>query len=220
MTTRAIVFDFDGLILDTETSIWTSWCTAFAEHGCAPLTIEEWSAEVGTAGGLDIVHLFRTRAQGEVDVDAMQARRRAHRDELLARETLRPGVVEWISDASARGFGLAIASSSEYQWVDAHLSRLGVRDRFTHLACHSARLSPKPAPDTYLDACDMLGVAPKEAIAVEDSPYGVTAAQAAGLRVVAVPNAVTANMDLSHADLIAASLAGCPLADALQQLGG
>jgi HAD superfamily hydrolase (TIGR01509 family) len=215
VTIRAVVFDFDGLILDTETSIYESWCRAFDEHGCAPLTIDEWAAEVGTVRGLDIIDLLEARADRPVNVDAMQERRRAHRDELLAAERARPGVVAWIDDARARGFGVAIASSSEHEWVEAHLTRLGLRDRFAHLACYSETLPAKPAPDTYLEACARLRVAPGDAIALEDSPHGVDAARAAGLRVVAVPNAVTEHMDLSAADLVISSLAECSLADVL-----
>ena len=219
MTIRAVVFDFDGLILDTETSIFESWCLAFEEHGCTPPTIDEWAAEVGTVGGLDVVGLLESRAAGSFDVDAMQLRRRAHRDDLLACEVARPGVIEWIDAAAALGFGLAIASSSEREWVETHLRRLGLRDRFAHLACYGTGLAPKPAADTYLDACARLGVAPAEAIALEDSPHGIDAARAAGLRVVAVPNAVTEQMDLSAADLVIASLAECSLADVLARFG-
>jgi putative hydrolase of the HAD superfamily len=213
-----VVFDFDGLILDTETSIFESWRVAFVAHGCAPPTIEEWAAEVGTVGGLDVVALLESRAAGPVDVDAMQLRRRAYRDDVLAREVARPGVAEWIADAVGRGFGLAIASSSEREWVEPHLRRLGLRDHFAHLACYGSGLAAKPAPDTYLEACARLGVAPAEAIAVEDSPHGIDAARAAGLRVVAVPNPVTEQMDLSAADLVITSLAACSLADVLARL--
>ena len=216
----AIVFDFDGLILDTETPIFASWSQAFADHGCDPLTMEEWSSEIGTVGGIDLVELFRARldAGEEVDIEVMQHRRRAHRDELLALEVVRPGVVEWITDAQARGLPLAIASSSERAWVEPHLLRLGLRDAFTYLACHSADLAAKPDPATYLDACAALGVDPGNALAIEDSPHGVTAARAAGLRVIAVPNSVTARLDLSHADVVVESLADFTLDDALARV--
>jgi HAD superfamily hydrolase (TIGR01509 family) len=162
-----------------------------------------------------VVALLESRAAVPVDVDTMQLRRRAYRDDVLAREVARPGVVDWIEDAIARGLGLAIASSSEREWVEPHLRRLGLHDHFTHFACYGRGLAPKPAPDTYLDACARLGVAPADAIAVEDSPHGVDAARAAGLRVVAVPNSVTALMDLSAADLVITSLAEYSLADVL-----
>jgi beta-phosphoglucomutase-like phosphatase (HAD superfamily) len=80
----AIVFDFDGLILDTETPIFASWSRVFDEHASTPLTMDEWSSEIGTVGGVDLVALFQSRAVTDIDVDELQARRRAHRDESLA----------------------------------------------------------------------------------------------------------------------------------------
>jgi HAD superfamily hydrolase (TIGR01509 family) len=215
---RAVVFDFDGLVLDTETSIYTAWSEAFEAHGCVPLTLEEWSAEVGTTRALDLVGIMESRAERPIDVDAMHAARMARRDELLEGETLLPGVERWLDDAHAAGFGVAIASSSEPDWVHGHLVRLGVRDRFGHLSCREERVPPKPAPDVYLRACDVLGVAPAQALAVEDSPNGVAAAKTAGLWCVAVPNGVTASLDFSAADLVLPSLADCSLAGVLERL--
>src|SRR5204862_7876775 len=123
VTIEAVVFDFDGLILDTEGPVFTGWQEEFAAHGCPPLPIEEWAAEIGTTGGLDLVELVRTRATRPFDEDAMHVRRRARRDQLLARETTRPGVHQWLDDADALGLALAIASSSPPEWVEAHLAR-------------------------------------------------------------------------------------------------
>jgi HAD superfamily hydrolase (TIGR01509 family) len=216
---RAVVFDFDGLILDTEGPVYASWCEAFAAHGCTPpLTLDEWALEIGTVGGLDVLAMLHERAPAAVDEEAMQRIRRAYRDALLAAEVVRPGVVQWLDDARRLGLGVAIASSSEYEWVDAHLRRIGLRERFSHLSCHSVRLAPKPSPDTYVHACGALGVAPAEALAVEDSPNGVAAAKAAGLTCVAVPNAITARLDLRAADIHLDSLAAMSLEDLLVDL--
>jgi HAD superfamily hydrolase (TIGR01509 family) len=214
---RAVVFDFDGLVLDTETPVYTAWSEAFAAHG-APLTLEEWLVEVGSEGVLDLVTMLHERATRAVDVDAMHATRRARRDELLAQETLLPGVEEWLDDAWRAGLGIAIASSSEHQWVHGHLTRLGVRDRFGHVTCRDEEVPAKPAPDVYLRACDALGVEPHDALAVEDSANGVTAAKAAGLWCVAVPNRITAGLDFGAADLVLDSLAACSLPEALARL--
>jgi beta-phosphoglucomutase-like phosphatase (HAD superfamily) len=94
-----------------------------------------------------------------------------------------------------------------------------VHDRFGHLSCRDEVVPGKPAPDVYLRACDALGVEPRNALAVEDSPNGVTAAKAAGLRCVAVPNRITAALDFSGADLVVTSLADVTLAAALERLG-
>jgi HAD superfamily hydrolase (TIGR01509 family) len=215
---RAVVFDFDGLILDTETPVFTAWQDAFAAHG-TELTIEEWAQEVGTVDGLDLVGMLQERATVAVDVDAMHLARQARRDELLALETARPGVIDWLDEAAALDLDVAIASSSPHSWVGPHLERLDLRHHFTHVACYAEGLNAKPAPDLYLAACAALGVAPNEAIAVEDSPNGINAARAAGLFCVAVPNQITAQFDISHADLVMPSLAECTLGDVITRVG-
>ncbi len=215
---RAVVFDFDGLVLDTEVPVYAAWCAAFDAHGAVPPSIEEWSAEIGTAGGLDLEGWLVDRATSPVDVDAMHARRRAHRDELLELEQVRAGVDAWIDEAEAAGYGVAIASSSPSDWVAEHLERLTMRHRFAHVVTAGGALRAKPAPDTYLEACAQLAVHPSEALAVEDSPNGIAAAKAAGLRCVTVPNTITETLDLSAADLRLVSLADCTVADVLAKL--
>ena len=216
---RALVFDFDGVIVDTETPVYQSWSAVFAEHGCPPLTLDEWAREVGTVGALDVLGLLRERATRPVDEDEIQRGRRAHRDRLLAAESVRPGVVEWLDEAAALDLGVALASSSASEWVTGHLDRVALRDRFTQLACASSLLAAKPAPDTYLDACRGLDVEPHDALAVEDSPNGIAAAKAAGLTCVAVPNPITRQFDLSAADLQLPSLAERTLQSVIDQLG-
>jgi HAD superfamily hydrolase (TIGR01509 family) len=217
-TLRAVVFDFDGLVLDTETPVYTAWLEAFDAHG-AEFTAEEWALEVGTAGALDLEAMLHARATRAVDVDAMHAARRARRDELVSTNRLLPGVEQWIADVRRLHLGVAIASSSPIDWVDGHLVRLGVRDRFDHVSCRDVDVPGKPAPDVYLRACAALGVDPGDALAVEDSPNGIKAAKAAGLRCVAVPNAITAPLDFTEADLVVASLAEVSLAAAADRLG-
>jgi HAD superfamily hydrolase (TIGR01509 family) len=217
-TVRAVVFDFDGLVLDTETPVYTAWLEAFDAHG-AQLSAEEWAIEIGTSGALDLEALLHARATTEVDIDAMHEVRRARRDELLAENTLLPGVEQWIADVHRLHLGIAIASSSPIDWVHGHLTRLGVRDRFAHVSCRDVDVPGKPAPDVYLRACEALRVAPREALAVEDSPNGVKAAKAAGLWCVAVPNAITAPLDFSPADLVVGSLADVSLGEAIDRLG-
>jgi HAD superfamily hydrolase (TIGR01509 family) len=212
---EAVVFDFDGLILDTESPVFVAWQEEFDAHGCPPLTIDEWAAEIGTSGHLDLVELIRVRATRPFDEETMHARRRDRRDSLLAGETALPGVLAWLDEADARGLPVAIASSSESDWVEMHLDRLRLRDRFVFLACYSDELAAKPAPDTYLAACAAIGVEPRAAIAIEDSPHGVSAAKTAGLSCIAVPNPVTRLLDLSHADLRLESLADLTLGDAI-----
>jgi HAD superfamily hydrolase (TIGR01509 family) len=215
---RALVFDFDGLILDTEVPIFTAWHEQFVAHGCEPVTIEEWAAEIGTVGGLDMEALLVERSTMTVDLTSAQARRRARRDELLSAETVRPGVHAWIADARSRGWPVAIASSSDREWITMHLGRLDIRDSFDAVVCAGGDCAAKPEPDVYLAACTALRVGPNEALAIEDSPHGITAAKRAGLKCVAVPNAITAQLDTSHADVVLESLAAASIADVLARL--
>jgi HAD superfamily hydrolase (TIGR01509 family) len=207
MTVRALVFDFDGLILDTERPVYESWRWAFAEHG-HDLSLEDWASTIGTPDAWD--PLERLAQLADVDVDVVE-RRREVRDGLLAVETVRPGVVELLGAARAAGLAIGVASSSPREWVHGHLDRLGLLDSFTCLACHRAGVRGKPAPDLYLEAVASLGVAPDEAVALEDSANGVAAAKAAGLWCVAVPHGLTAGLDLSAADVVVDSLADVPL---------
>ena len=107
---------------------------------------------------------------------------------------------------------LAVASSSERDWVDTHLERSGMRRHFGVIRCADDVSRVKPDPDLYLVAIEVLGVASGEAVAFEDSPNGVRAARAAGLRVVAVPGPMTRDQDFSDAQLCLPSLAGYGLA--------
>jgi HAD superfamily hydrolase (TIGR01509 family) len=206
---RALVFDFDGLILDTERPVFEAWRWAFAEHG-VELSVAEWSAVIGRADAWD--PLARLASVAEVD-HAVVARRREVRDALLAAEEILPGVIDLLADGRAAGLRIGIASSSPFEWVGEHLARLGLADWFECVACFrdDAGVRGKPAPDLYLEAVSSLGVAPDEAVALEDSMNGVAAAKAAGLWCVAVPHGLTAGLDLSAADLIVDSLASLPL---------
>jgi HAD superfamily hydrolase (TIGR01509 family) len=210
---RALVLDFDGLILDTERPVYESWRWAFEAHGHA-LSIGEWAVCIGTPEAWD--PLDRLRALGAVDEAVLQQRHEV-RDSLLAAESVLPGVLDLLADAAALGLRVGIASSSPLDWVVGHLSRLGLAERFECVACWRDSVRGKPAPDLYLEACAALDAAPSEAVAFEDSANGVLAAKAAGMRCVAVPHALTEALDLSPADLIVGSLASVSLPALLDQ---
>jgi HAD superfamily hydrolase (TIGR01509 family) len=216
---EALVFDFDGLVLDTELPIYSTWCALFEDHGARPPTIEEWAAEIGTVGGLDLHGMLLERATRPVDLAEADIWRRSHRDLLLAEQQARPGVEDWIAEAEAAGLGVGIASSSEAEWVLPLLERIGLHTRFQFVVNAGGALRAKPAPDVYLEACARLGVEPARALSIEDSPNGIAAAKAAGLHCIAVPHELTETLDLSAADLRLASLADCSLAEAIERLG-
>ena len=124
----------------------------------------------------------------------------------------------WLDQADELGLPLAIASSSPRAWVEEHLGHLGLVERFAAIACFGDGLAGKPSPDTYLAACAAIRTDPRAAIAIEDSPHGVTAAKSAGLWCIAVPHEITARLDLSHADLRLSSLTDTTLSEVLARL--
>jgi HAD superfamily hydrolase (TIGR01509 family) len=205
---RGLVFDFDGLILDTETPTFRAWQEVYVEHGCE-LPFDEWVKGLGhgeaTRPWDPCDHLERLIGR-EIDREALQGRRRGRRDALMAEEVIRPGVEAYLAEAHRLGLGLAVASSSPHEWVDEHLERLSLMHHFAAVKCAGDVPHAKPAPDLYLAAVEALGVAPAEAIALEDSPTGLWAAKRAGLFAVAVPNAITGQLPLDHADLRLTSL--------------
>jgi len=207
---RALVFDFDGLILETETPAHQSWAEIYREHG-HELPMDLWHGYIGSDTGFDPAgHLAALVGEG-LDRPATQARRDARKTELIAALDVMVGVRAYVADAKRLGLRLAVASSSSRAWVLGHLERLGLRAQWDAVRTRDDVARTKPAPDLYLSAVAALGVAPVEAVAFEDSANGIAAAKDAGLLCVAVPNALTAGMDLSRADLRLTSLAETPL---------
>jgi len=218
MTIEAVVFDFDGLIVDTEMPSYLSWREVFERFGCELPEVEH-AHTIGAQ--FDRLELLKERATCELppDDELRDIKQRRHL-QLLAEAKPLPGVVAWFDEADALGLPIGIASSSPSDWILGHLDDLGLRDRFGAVVCCGTERPPKPSPDCYLAACDELGVAPTNALAVEDSANGVAAAKTAGLRCVAVPNALTRHLDLSAADVLLASLAEASLADVIGSLVG
>jgi HAD superfamily hydrolase (TIGR01509 family) len=218
MTIRALIFDFDGLILDTELPEFRSWEEVYAAHGCA-LAFDDWAACIGTA---DLVFSpyddLEAKLGRPLDRAAIRAARRARWDELILAEAALPGVVGYIDDARAMGLRLAVASSSTREWVVGHLTRLGLIDAFDCVKCSDDVERTKPDPALYRAALAALGLRPEEAIVFEDSPNGVLAAKRAGLYCVAIPNALTGRLPLDHADRRLVSLADLPLATLLAEV--
>jgi putative hydrolase of the HAD superfamily len=126
---------------------------------------------------------------------------------------------EWLDQADSLGLATGIASSSPRAWLVEHLSRAGVLSRFRVLAAGDEVANHKPAPDVYELALERLELSPGSAVAVEDTPHGVTAAHAAGMRCIAIPNPFVTRERVMHADLILDSARDIALADALAQVG-
>jgi HAD superfamily hydrolase (TIGR01509 family) len=214
---RAIVFDFDGLILDTEEPVYRSWLEVYQAHG-EELPFERWVQIVGsTTTGFHPQHHLEERLGRALPKEVLE-RRIGRRTELVLAQKLLPGVVSHIDHAKAMGLKVGVASSSTVEWVRGHLARLGILEQFDCLRCRDDVAHAKPEPDLYVAVLDCLGVAASDAFAIEDSPNGVMAAKRAGLRCVAIPNSITAKLDLSGADVLLGSLAEITLADLLKKI--
>lgn len=217
---RGLILDFDGLILDTETSCFAAWQALFAEHG-ATYTLEDFLAIVGTTNAArDPIALLHGRTGRIHDRDTLRARLRELEDARSHGLAPLPGVVALLDQARALGLRLAVASSSSHGWVEGHLRTQGLIDRFETLVNRSNTLRPKPEPDIYLEALRRLGLEAHEALAIEDSRNGSLAAHRAGLRCLVVPNAITRTQDFAHATHRRETLDGLDLAALLRELEG
>jgi HAD superfamily hydrolase (TIGR01509 family) len=215
---RALLFDFDGLIVDTESPSLAAWRYVYEQHG-HELMLDRWSAAIGTVGGFDPLAHLESLVGSPLERDALQARRLEHELTLVEAEQLRPGVAEYLADAERLGLRKAIVSSSSRPWIDRHLGRLERLYGWDAIVTADGdRARAKPNPTLYLEALDLLEAGADEAIAFEDSPNGIRAARGAGLYCVGVPNPVTAALGLDEADLVVDSLASLPLAALIERV--
>jgi HAD superfamily hydrolase (TIGR01549 family) len=211
VTTKALIFDFDGLIVDSEIPAFDSWREIYQEYGCS-LPLTEWAASLGGSGAeFDPCKYLEAQLGRTIDHAVTRARRWQRKLELLALQPALPGVEDYIHDAKGYALRLGIASSSSKGFISDQLTRLGLLDLFDKITCGDEVKRVKPDPELYERTLTTLGVRADEAIAFEDSPNGITAAKAAGIFCVAVPNALTAQLATDHADLRLPSLASITL---------
>ena len=214
---KALVFDFDGLIVDTEVPIFRAWQRIYREHG-QELPLDRWLTIIGTSSGsFDPVRELGERLEEKLDEKALDALERLYYLESTALQQLLPGVADYLRVARELGLKTAIASSSTRAWVMEHLERFGVGSHFDAIVCREDVRKTKPDPELYRTALQRLGVRPDEAIAFEDSSNGIHAAKAAGLFCVVVPNLLTVDLDLTEADLRLLTLEAMPLRDVIKE---
>ncbi len=215
---QALIFDFDGLIIDTELPDYESWQGIYRSYGCE-LPLQAWGQIVGGTGASDFdphSHLEELCGQ-KLDREEVWISRRKQYLETISEQPVLPGVLEYLDDADRIGLKLAVASSSPENWVRGHLARLGLYQRFAAVKTADDVKRTKPDPELYLVTLENLKLKSDQAIVFEDSPNGVMAAKAAEIFTVAVPNKVTAQLPMPGADIHLDSLAELPLIELLKR---
>lgn len=218
---KALIFDFDGLILDTETPEVDIWTRIYAEHGYE-FPFQDWTQTVGGYGisNFDAAEHLAFLSQGRLDPVSLRARHHSESSAVIERSSVLPGVLDMIHAAKQHGLKLAIASSSRHAWVDGHARRLGIFHFFDHIVCADdvGVGRTKPNPDLFLLALNQLQVQNNEAVVFEDSPNGVLAARRAGIFVVAVLNPLTARLKVEGANLVVKSFSDLPFLELLAKV--
>jgi len=216
---KALLFDFDGTLVDTESLDLRTWREVFEAHGVA-VPADRFALRIGTLTGPDELDELDALLDAPCDRDTIVATRRRRELELLELEPLRPGIGDFLDEARELGLRLGIVSSSSRTWIDRNLSRLGLLDGWATVLCADGDTTRcKPSPALYLEGLEALGVEAREAIAIEDSPNGVAAARAAGIFCVAFPNDVTRGLDLSQADLLLESFEDVTVGELIARVG-
>jgi HAD superfamily hydrolase (TIGR01509 family) len=196
---RALIFDFDGLIVDSESPGFQAWSEIFEARGCS-LPFEKYAACIGTLGGFDL-HGYLEQQTGKAhDRAALEGACSTRWLELMHGQPLLPGIATCVAAARSRHLKLAVASSSTSSWVTHNLRKFGLFEHFDAICTRDHVDAVKPDPALYLLALERLDVKPDEAIAFEDSPNGILAAKRAGIFCVAVPNTLTRDLPLELAD--------------------
>lgn len=209
MAISAVLFDFDGVLVDTEWAIYQSWLRVFMANGhnlpldlytrCIGSDFSTWSAKS---------HLEELTGQN-FDWHDLDAKRQAEILRDLADEKPMPGAIRLLDKLTSSGVSCAVVSSSSHRWVDGWLEKLGLAGYFLTTVCRGDAPHIKPAPDLFVAAATRLGLAPADCLVIEDSLNGLRAAKAAGMAVWVVPNRVTVGLDFSAADRVLYSLNEC-----------
>ena len=214
---HALIFDFDGLIFDSESADFQSWQETFDYYG-ANLPFDTWAAQIGSANHFNPYEFLEQQLGHPVNRDEVHARRKQRDNELLAQQGIMPGVEAYLTEAKAWGMRIGLASSSPHSWIDHHLEALGLTHWFEVVRCRDdVGDKPKPEPDVYLAAMAALGVQPNESMALEDSPNGVLAAKRAGMWVTAVTNPITRTLNFDQADVKLESMADMTLTQLIKK---
>lgn len=218
----ALLFDFDGVIVDTEVPTFQSWRDIYAEHG-VDLALDDWLPAVGsgssTSGAFDAIAHLEQLTGNRVDRDAVVGRRAKRKAELYARAPLLPGVRERLAEAREHGVKTAIVTRNREDRVRAQCEAVGLDHAWQALICANDQPTRDKA-DLYRHALAILQVDTDQALAVEDSPSGVHSAKRARVLCAAVPNEITRGAAFDEADVVLSSLADQSLDEIWRLAGG
>ena len=204
---EAILFDFDGIILDTEWPIYETWKNLFAREG-HPLPLEIYVKCIGSDfdSSWSPEKYLEDLTGKTFNWDKENADRQVEIVEAVGKLAPMPGVSNLLEKLG--GHKKAVVSSSSHHWVDGWLDKLELTPHFDTIVCRGDAPKIKPAPDLYLEAAKRLNVTPSACLVIEDSYNGMIAAHAAKIPVIAVPNRLTSNIDFSQAEYTISSLEG------------
>ena len=200
MEAEAILFDFDGVILDTEWSIYESMRETFIENG-HDLPLEEYVKCIGSDFNTWSPENMLEELTGKAfDWEAIGiARNKWIREEINKLDAM-PGVRETVNLCQERKIPIAIVSSSNHSWVDGWLDKLGLLESFDHIIAREDAPRIKPAPDLYAEAVKRIKLPASKSLVIEDSLNGMKSAHTVGCPVAAIPNRITQCIDFSAAE--------------------
>jgi HAD superfamily hydrolase (TIGR01509 family) len=214
MTIKGLIFDFDGLILDTETPDVIAWIKTYKKYG-QEFDFYKYASAIGSfyefnGPAKQLVDLVPSLNHEVILKEWLQLEK-----DLIEKQSIMPGILDFLNSAHLLNLQTAIASSAERAWVIGHLERLAIDNLFHFVHTVEDTGIPKPSPALYILTLKSLKLKPEEVLAFEDSTNGISAAKAAGISCIAVPNQITRMLKLDHADLILDSLANLPLSQLL-----
>jgi len=217
MPIKGLIFDFDGLILDTETpefEVWQEIYQIYQTH----LPLNEWQAALGASmAAFDPIDYLAEKTGQVLDHDAILTDHRRRSLDLIHRQPPQPGIRQTLDLARKKGLKLGVASSSPKRWVHPLLEHLEMIGDFDKIICRDHVSKVKPDPELFLRCQQELGLEKSELIIFEDSPNGIRAANNAGIFCVAIPNTLTRQLDTSHADLVLSRIDEIPLDDLMKK---